>query len=110
MNVSSVTVSQSGKDVRIPPQTELSSFSLVTSLAAFRDWVKLFLLGGLFETFRRLLSVLLHDLTESLFVTAEFDEHDETYVWMTFWLSRQKAWSTYRTYRLSCLRYIVLLI
>lgn len=110
MNVSSVIVSQSGEDVRLPLQTEHSSFSLFTSLAAFGDWIKLFLLGGLFETFRRVLSGLLHQLTESFFVTAEFDEHDETYVWMTFWLSRQKTWSTHHTYRLSCLRYIVLLI
>ena len=110
MNVSSVIVPQSGEDVRLPSQTELPSSPLFTSLTALHDWVKLFLLGGLFESLRRLLSVLLHQLTESFFVTAEFDEHDETYVWMTFWLSRQRAWSTYHTYRLSRLRYIVLLI
>ena len=91
---SAAAVSGLGMGSGLPLPTDISSLWIfLTSFTALHDWFKLFLLGGLLETSRRLLSFIWSHFTEPFFLTAEFEEHDETYVWMMLWLSKQKAWS-----------------
>lgn len=60
------------------PAPLLSLWSLV-SFVAFRDSLKLLVLGGAFDGARSLLRSAWARLIRSMFVTAEFDRRDDTF-------------------------------
>lgn len=49
------------------------------SFSALREWTRIFVLGALLESGRRLLLVVWESFIESFFVTAEFEDKDETF-------------------------------
>lgn len=53
-----------------------SSFRMLFSASALRDWAILLAVGSLFETARRLLASLWYWLINSFFITAVFEEDD----------------------------------
>ena len=56
-----------------------SSFQMLFSASALRDWAILLVIGSLFETARRLLSSLWYALINAFFITAVFDEEDASF-------------------------------
>lgn len=59
--------------------TVASLWTFLLSLSAIRDGAKLFVLGGALESTRRLLSLAWTSVAESFFITAEFEEKDDTF-------------------------------
>lgn len=85
--------------------TDISSLiAFVLSLGALRDWFKFFLLGGLIESARRLVTSLYYQLWEAFLLTVEIDGDDPAYEWMHLWLSKQERWTKARTVELSSRR------
>ncbi|KLO10871.1 P-loop containing nucleoside triphosphate hydrolase protein [Schizopora paradoxa] len=80
-------------------------YSFLLTSPAFRDGARLFLLGGSIESARRLLNFAWAHFIESFFLTAEFEERDESFTWIMFWLSKQPSWNSSRNIRVSTLRY-----
>lgn len=60
--------------------SEISSFiSLLFSYSALRDWLKLIIIGGFFETCRRLVFSTYGKVVDSFFISASFDQGDASY-------------------------------
>jgi mitochondrial chaperone BCS1 len=53
-----------------------SLFTFISSFSALRDYLKLIILGGAFETFRRLYSISYTRVADRFFITATFDSED----------------------------------
>jgi hypothetical protein len=70
--------------------------SLLLSFGALRDWLKLFLMGGLLESVRRCVNYLYSAFVESFLLTVEIDSEDPAYQWMLLWLSRHHRWTKAR--------------
>ncbi|KAF8159432.1 P-loop containing nucleoside triphosphate hydrolase protein [Crassisporium funariophilum] len=86
--------------------TDLTSlFTFLVSFSALRDWLKLIVLGGVLETFRRLAFHLYYKLYNSFFITARFDEDDSSYDWMMVFLSDQPSWRMARDVQVSTRSY-----
>ncbi|EEB95300.1 hypothetical protein MPER_05746, partial [Moniliophthora perniciosa FA553] len=83
------------------PGDLLAMIPLLFSFSASRDWVKIFLLGGFFETCRRIFSSLYQKALESFYMTATFDDEDVSYQWMMVWLSKQPSWASIREVEVS---------
>lgn len=49
------------------------------SLTGFQDWLKLFLIGGIFETCRRTAFQVWDYVVDSLWITVDFEEGDDSY-------------------------------
>ena len=49
------------------------------SLTEFKDWLKLFLSGTIFETCRRVAFRAWHNIVHSVWATVEFEERSESY-------------------------------
>jgi mitochondrial chaperone BCS1 len=59
---------------------DLSTFiALLFSYSALRDWLKLIVLGGFFETCRRLVFAAYDKVVNSFFICASFDQSDASY-------------------------------
>ncbi|KAI0072291.1 P-loop containing nucleoside triphosphate hydrolase protein [Panus rudis PR-1116 ss-1] len=71
--------------------------SMFLSFSALSDWLKLFVFGGLLETCRRLALASWQHIQESLWVTALFNEDDDSYEWVMHWLSMNPKWNASRT-------------
>ncbi|KAI0072292.1 P-loop containing nucleoside triphosphate hydrolase protein [Panus rudis PR-1116 ss-1] len=71
--------------------------SMFLSFSALSDWLKLFVFGGLLETCRRLVLKLCKYIQNSFWITAEFNETDDSYEWIMHWLSLQTKWNAART-------------
>jgi chaperone BCS1 len=56
-----------------------STFKMLFSASALRDWSILLVIGSLFETARRLLSSIWYASINAFFITAVFDEDDASY-------------------------------
>ncbi|KAJ8474450.1 hypothetical protein ONZ51_g7219 [Trametes cubensis] len=67
------------------------------STGAVRDWARLFLMGALLETCRRVLTKVWEESDELLWLTATFEWSDETSEWISYWLSQRKVFSSART-------------
>ncbi|KAF7985177.1 hypothetical protein HWV62_7770 [Athelia sp. TMB] len=76
-------------------------FSLLLSLPGLRDWLKLLLLGSVFEAFRRFSSIIWSTIIDSFFITAQFKEEDCSYDWMMVWLAKQPGWKKAREVEIS---------
>jgi chaperone BCS1 len=60
--------------------TDLSGlFALLLSFSALRDWMKLAILGGLLEFFRRFAYMGYNKLVASFFIRAVFEDQDSSY-------------------------------
>jgi len=53
--------------------------TILLSFAGFQDWLKLFLIGGFFETFRRAAFQAWHDIVDWFWVTVDVEEGDDSY-------------------------------
>jgi chaperone BCS1 len=59
---------------------DLSSFiAFLFSFSAMRDWLKLIVIGGFFETCRRLVFSTYSKIVDSFFISASFDQGDASY-------------------------------
>lgn len=59
---------------------DLSSlFTLLFSFGGVSDWLKLFVIGGVLETCRRAVFGTWRSLINQFYITAEFDEDDDSY-------------------------------
>lgn len=56
-----------------------SLLSLLLSLSALRDWLKLIVIGGFLETGRRFLFASYQKFIDSFFITANFQQDDSCY-------------------------------
>ncbi|KAF7798694.1 hypothetical protein EIP86_009918 [Pleurotus ostreatoroseus] len=72
--------------------TPATILSLFLSFSALRDWLKLIVIGGVVETSRRLCLKLWSTFIEAFWITASFEEHDDSYNWILFWLSKHPKW------------------
>lgn len=61
------------------PKDLSSFFTLLFSFSALRDWLKLIVIGGFFETCRRLIFATYSKITDSFFISASFDQGDASY-------------------------------
>ncbi|KAL0566270.1 hypothetical protein V5O48_015747 [Marasmius crinis-equi] len=71
------------------------------SFSALGNRVKIFLIGGLFETCRRWFGYFYEKAVESFYMSATFDEGDVSYQWIMVWLSKQSAWARIRQVEVS---------
>lgn len=82
-----------------------SLISLLFSFSALRDWLKLIVLGGFFETCRRVIFTQYAKFVDAFHITATFDEDDPSYEWMMVWLSKQPSWAKARDIQVSTSTY-----
>ena len=72
------TTSSFATPMKIP--TDVSSLlAFIYSFSALRDYVKLIVLGGAFETLRRLYSASYKNLIDRFFITATFESDDVSF-------------------------------
>ena len=107
----------------LPPRPTIVTLATsLLSLTEFKDWLKLFLSGTIFETCRRVTFRAWHNIVHSVWATVEFEEKSESYSehlhipvapawtfdprrgaarvsgtdyaadWMMVWLSQHPAW------------------
>lgn len=79
--------------------TDFSSLiTFIYSFSALGDYFKLIVLGGAFETLRRLYSASFTSLVDRFFITATFESEDLSYEWMMFWLSSLPQFRQFRDF------------
>ncbi|KAI0686404.1 P-loop containing nucleoside triphosphate hydrolase protein [Cytidiella melzeri] len=78
------------------PLSLSSIFSLLLSFAALREWLKLLVIGGAIETTRRCCLRLWTAVVESFWLTACFEQNDNSYSWALYWLSKHPSWDKAR--------------
>ena len=61
------------------PALTTALLSMLLSYSALRDWLKLLIIGTVMETSRRLFLHLWQSIQESFWITACFDDDDESY-------------------------------
>lgn len=83
------------------PTNFSSLMKAIYSSSAFRDYFKLLVLGGAFETLRRVYSASYSNLLDRFYVTATFDSEDIAFSWMMFWLSSLPQWRRFRDFSVS---------
>ncbi len=72
------TVASPGASTSLSPMQLPGLVSKLLSLSAVRDWLKLFIFGGLLEIFRRLLWRSWDGITNFFWITVTVDEHDDS--------------------------------
>ncbi|KAJ7182706.1 P-loop containing nucleoside triphosphate hydrolase protein [Mycena crocata] len=104
-NVSATGTSPSTATATTTPfsiPSDLSSLlTLLLSFSALRDWMKLAVLGGVIEMFRRFFFGGWQKIVNSFFITACFEDQDASYEWMMVWLSKQPSWNKARDVQIS---------
>ncbi|KAH9967184.1 P-loop containing nucleoside triphosphate hydrolase protein [Russula dissimulans] len=93
----------------VMPASFSSLITFIYSFSALHDYVKLVVLGGAFETLRRLYSASYDNLLDWFFVTATFDSEDLSFEiepsipsdWMMFWLSSLPQFRKFRDFQVS---------
>ncbi|KAJ8077739.1 hypothetical protein PM082_002172 [Marasmius tenuissimus] len=78
------------------PGSILAFVPFLFSFSALRDWLKVFLIGGILETCRRWYGYFYELTVESFWMSATFDEDDTSYQWIMVWLSTQPSWAKIR--------------
>ena len=99
--------------------TDFSSLlAFIYSFSALRDYVKLIVLGGAFETLRRLYSASYKNIMDRFFISATFESEDPSFgehsfphprvteliqllAWMMFWLSSLPQFREFRDFSVS---------
>jgi len=72
-NFTNITNTLAGEPSILTLATTLLSFT------GFQDWLKLFLIGGVFETCRRIALQAWDSIVDSVWITVDFDEADDSY-------------------------------
>ena len=72
-NLTNITTTLAEK----PSLTTLATVLL--SFTGLQDWLKLFLIGGIFETCRRVVSQAWNNIVDLFWVTVDFEEGDDSY-------------------------------
>jgi mitochondrial chaperone BCS1 len=111
------TASATSTPMKMP--TDFSSlFTFIYSFSALHDYAKLIVLGGAFETLRRLYSASYKSLMDRFFITASFESDDASFGeycfphppvteliqcldWMMFWLSSLPQFRQFRDFSVS---------
>ncbi|KAF8498574.1 P-loop containing nucleoside triphosphate hydrolase protein [Russula emetica] len=94
------TASATATPMKMP--TDFSSlFTFIYSFSALHDYAKLIVLGGAFETLRRLYSASYKSLMDRFFITASFESDDVSFDWMMFWLSSLPQFRQFRDFSVS---------
>ncbi|KIY69428.1 P-loop containing nucleoside triphosphate hydrolase protein [Cylindrobasidium torrendii FP15055 ss-10] len=75
------------------------------SFGALRDWLKLILFGGFFETCRRMWVNTYQKIQNSFYIHAAFEDNDSCYEWLMVWLSQQPQWEKTRNIAISTSSY-----
>ncbi|KAI0047928.1 P-loop containing nucleoside triphosphate hydrolase protein [Auriscalpium vulgare] len=78
-----------------------SLIAWINSFSALRDYFKLIILGGAFETLRRFYSFSYVSLVDRFYISASFESEDDTFDWMMFWLSSLPQWRKFRDFTVS---------
>ncbi|KAJ3720308.1 P-loop containing nucleoside triphosphate hydrolase protein [Lentinula raphanica] len=110
-NATSVTepnVAPTSTPISSADTVPLNISSIITflfSLSALRDWLKLILIGGFFETCRQIVFGLYYKMVSAFWVNAYFDGHDACYDWLMVWLSKQPSWKRSRDVQISTQTY-----
>ncbi|KAI0255952.1 P-loop containing nucleoside triphosphate hydrolase protein [Lactifluus subvellereus] len=105
MNATEEATASTPSKLLMPTRTDFSSMiTSISSFSALRDYAKFIVLGGAFETLRRLYSASYSSLVGRFFVRATFESEDEPYRWMMFWLSSLPQWRQFRDYSVSTSR------
>jgi chaperone BCS1 len=104
--------------MEILPTDFSSLLAFIYSFSALHDYVKLIVLGGAFETLRRLYSASYKSLMDRFFITATFESDDSSFgehsfphppvteltqrlEWMMFWLSSLPQFRQFRDFSVS---------
>ncbi|KAF9649610.1 P-loop containing nucleoside triphosphate hydrolase protein [Thelephora ganbajun] len=66
--------------------------TVLLSFTGFQNWVKLFLIGGVFETCRRVVFRAWDTIVDSVWITVDLEDGDDSYDWMMVWLSQHPSW------------------
>ena len=75
--IANVTLNATASATPLPMPSDFSSLiTLIYSFSALRDYLKLIVLGGAFETLRRLYSASYTNLVDRFFITATFESED----------------------------------
>ena len=53
--------------------------TILLSFTGLQDWIKLFLIGGIFETCRRVVLQAWHNIVDSFWITVDFEDGDDSY-------------------------------
>jgi mitochondrial chaperone BCS1 len=61
------------------PKNLISIITMLLSVSALRDWLKLIVIGGVLESCRRMAYQLYNNFINSFFITATFREDDDSY-------------------------------
>jgi len=78
MNATTQNATATATTVKMP--TDFSSLlAFIYSFSALQDYIKLVVLGGAFETLRRLYSASYKGITDRFFVTATFESDDASF-------------------------------
>lgn len=72
------TIASPGASTSFSPMQLPGLISKLLSLSAVRDWLKLFIFGGLLEVFRRLLWRSWDGITNLFWMTVTIDENDDS--------------------------------
>ncbi|KAJ3863713.1 P-loop containing nucleoside triphosphate hydrolase protein [Lentinula novae-zelandiae] len=103
ININPVALSPS---TALPSPTTISNIlAFFFSLSALRDWVKLIVLGGVFETCRRIVFGMYSKLISAFWMNAYFEDQDPCYNWLMVWLSKQPSWKKSRDVQISTQTY-----
>ncbi|TFK29632.1 P-loop containing nucleoside triphosphate hydrolase protein [Coprinopsis marcescibilis] len=76
-----------------------SAGSLFVSLVSFstaKEWMKLAVLGAIFETIRRIFLYVYKKIYDYFFLTVVLEDGEKVYAWMTLWLLQHPAWTQSR--------------
>ncbi|EJC99839.1 P-loop containing nucleoside triphosphate hydrolase protein [Fomitiporia mediterranea MF3/22] len=83
----------------------LTFWKFLLSSPTLREGTRILFFGGILEGSRRLAGMVWQNIVDFFFITAEFEDRDETFTWMMFWLSRQPKWNKLRSIRVTTFRY-----
>ncbi|KAI0927985.1 hypothetical protein AcV7_009314 [Taiwanofungus camphoratus] len=90
-SAANITSAPSATSFAVP--SDISGFvSMLLSLSALREWLKLLMVGGLIEACRRVFFSSWESLQDRFWITASFDDADLCYNWILFWLSQHPTW------------------
>ena len=53
--------------------------TILLSFTGLQDWLKLFVIGGIFETCRRMIFRWWYDISDWIWITVDFEEGDDSY-------------------------------
>ncbi|KAI0047937.1 P-loop containing nucleoside triphosphate hydrolase protein [Auriscalpium vulgare] len=99
--VSNATMTGASSAPMGTPSDLTSLIAWINSFSALRDYFKLIILGGAFETLRRFYSFSYVSLVDRFYISASFESDDSAFCWMMLWLSSLPEWRKFRDFTVS---------